>query len=88
MSSMRDRLGEWVNQKVTLIIPESYIESVMKDVIRMEKYEAMVTEIGDDFVRLKYEASKKKEMQEVDQVVPLSHVKRLTVWGGERFLQL
>lgn len=88
MASMKDVLADLVNMQVTVVNPQSYVESVMKDSLRMETYEAKVVEIGDDYIRLHYEAKKKQELQEVDQIIPIVEVKRISRWGDERILHL
>lgn len=88
MSTTRSVLNEWVNSEVTVVNPQSYIETVLKDSLTMETYKATITEVGEDYVRLNYHASRKKEDLPVNQVIPLHEVKRISLWGDERFLHL
>ncbi len=88
MANLYDVLKEWVDQRVTVVNPQSFAETVVRDVIRMETYQATVQEIGDDFVRLHFQASKRNVDADVDQVIPFHEIKRISVWGDERLLHL
>ena len=88
MANLHDVLKEWVDQRVTVVNPQSFAETVVRDVIRMETYQAMVTEVGEDFVRIHFQASKRNVESEVDQVIPFHEIKRISVWAEERLLHL
>jgi hypothetical protein len=88
MANLHDVLREWIDRRVTVVNPQSFAETVVRDVIRMETYQAVVSEVGDDFVRLNFAAAKRNVESEVDQVIPFHEVKRISVWGEERLLHL
>ncbi len=88
MATMRDVFTELVDKTLKVVNPQSYVESIMKEDLRMESYDAKVIEVGDDFIRLYFQASKKKELTEVDQVIPFHEVKRISRWGDQRILHL
>jgi hypothetical protein len=88
MSTTRDVLMEWLNAEVTVVNPQSFKHTQLKDALVMETYTAKVAEIGDDFIRLSYVATRRKEAVPVNQVVPLHDIKRISVWGDERILHL
>jgi len=88
MNSIGDVLGKWMDEEITVINPQSYSETVIREVVHMETYQAKVAEIGGDFVRLTFTAMRKKEEQPVDQVIPIHEIKRISQWGGDRFLHL
>jgi hypothetical protein len=88
MARLRDVLSEWLNEQIKVVNPQSYIQTALKDSLTMETYQAEISEVGEDYVRLKYWASRKNEPQPVDQVVPFEDIKRISVWGEERILHL
>jgi hypothetical protein len=88
MVSMRDVLLKWLDTEVTVVNPQSFAETMLKEVIRMETYRAKIVELGSDYVRLSFTAPKKNEPQPVDQVIPFHEIKRISQWGDERILHL
>ena len=88
MASLRDILMTWVDKDVTVVNPLSFSESVLRDTVQLETYLATVTEVGDDYLRLGYDAPKRKAMERVDQIIPLSEIRRVSIWGDERILHL
>ena len=88
MGTLRGVLSEWTDQEVTIVNPQSFAETLVKDVIRMETYKAKVHEIGEDFVRLSYTAVKRNVETPVNQVIPFHEIKRISEWGDEKLLHL
>lgn len=88
MATLHQTLKEWIGEEVTVVNPQSFAETVIKDVIRMETYTAKIQEIGDDFVRLHYSAVKRNVETPVDQVIPFHEIRRISVWGDEKLLHL
>jgi hypothetical protein len=88
MASLREILATWVDKDITIVNPHSFSESVMRDTVQLETYLVTITEVGDDYVRLGYDAPKRKTLEHVDQIVPLREIKRVTQWGEERILHL
>lgn len=88
MPRLRDVLLTWLDHEVTVVNPQSFSESVLRDTVSLETYQAQITEVGEDYVRLGYDAHKRKALEHVDQVIPLAEVKRVTHWGEERILHL
>ena len=84
----RGVLEKWVNQKVKVINPASYRKGTITEGIALETYEATIANVGIDFVHITFDAQKKDKLEKVDQYVPLNEVKRVSVWGEERYLQL
>ena len=81
-------LEGWVNQKVKVINPASYRKGTITEGIALETYEATIAAVGVDFVHITFDAQKKDRREKVDQYVPLTEVKRVSVWGEEKYLQL
>jgi hypothetical protein len=81
-------LEDWVGQQVTVINPQSYRKTPLSDGVALETYTATVAAVEDDYVELAFEARKRNQMEKVQQMVPFMEIKRVSMWGGERFLQL
>lgn len=88
MATLKSVLDQWADSKVVVINPQSFIETQIQSNLVMETYEAQLVEVGEDFIRLKFDAKKKKEELPVDQVVPLHELRRISTWGDERFIHL
>lgn len=88
MATLYQALGKWQDLEVTVVNPQSFAETVIKDVIRMETYKATIKEVGEDFVRLHYTAVKRNVETPVDQVIPFHEIRRISVWGDEKLLHL
>ena len=81
-------LREWLDQEITVINPQSFAETIVKDTIRMETYVAKIAEIGEDCIRLSFSAPKRTVDTPVNQVIPFHEIKRISEWGEERLLHL
>ena len=81
-------LQEWVNDKITVINPASYRKGTITEGVALETYEATLVAIEEDFIRVSFEAQKKDSREKVVQLIPLHEVKRISIWGTEKFLQL
>ena len=81
-------LQEWKNQMITIVNPQSFAETVIKDTIRLETYNAKIVEIGEDCIRLSFNASKRNVETPVNQVIPFHEIKRISEWGEEKLLHL
>jgi hypothetical protein len=81
-------LNEWLNQDITVVNPQSFAETIVKDTIRMETYLAKIVEIGEDCIRLSFTAPKRTVDMPVNQVIPFHEIKRISEWGDERLLHL
>jgi hypothetical protein len=81
-------LESWINEQVTVINPQSYRKTPLSDGVALETYTATITSVEDDYVSLMFEARKRNQMEKVEQVVPFNEIKRVSTWGGEKFLQL
>lgn len=81
-------LESWIGQQVTVINPQSYRKTPLSDGVALETYTATITTVEDDYVSLTFEARKRNQMEQVEQVVPFAEIKRISTWGGEKFIQL
>jgi len=81
-------IGEWVGAEVTVVNPESYKSTALGKGLTFQTYQAKLEAMGDDFVRLTFSARKADSESSVEQIVPISSIKRLSVWGGEKLIHL
>ncbi len=81
-------LQSWVGGAVTVINPESFKSTALGHGLGFQSYSAQLVSVGDDFIKLTFDAVKKDAPSEVEQIVPISLIKRITIWGGERLIHL
>jgi hypothetical protein len=81
-------LQSWQGQTVTIINPESFRSTALKESLGFQAYGATVGEVGDDYVKLSYTAQKKGQDENVDQWIPLHRIKRVTIQGTDKFIHL
>jgi hypothetical protein len=81
-------LLEWKGSQVTVVNPESYRSSAIKESLGFQAYGATIDDVGEDFVKLVYTAQKKGQEENVQQWIPLDMIKRITIQGDERFIHL
>jgi hypothetical protein len=88
MAGFKDLLAAWIGQEVTVINPESFKLTQLGKGLGFQTYPAKVDEVGDDFVKLAFSSVKGESQTAVEQIVPMGHIKRLSLWGDERYLHL
>lgn len=81
-------LQTWQGQQVTVINPESFRSTALKESLGFQAYTATIAEVGDDFIKLAYTAQKKGQDENVEQWIPLNMLKRITIQGTEKFLHI
>lgn len=86
--TFKDVLDGWVGEQVTVINPHSYRKTPLSDGITLETFSATIAAVEDDYVELSFEARKQNQTEKVQQIVPFVEIKRISTWGGERYLQL
>jgi hypothetical protein len=86
--SFKAVLESWVGQKATIINPESYQKTALREQLGLETYEVEVNHVGDDFVLVGFDAKKGDHQEHVEQYIPFYDIKRLSVWGEEKFIQV
>jgi hypothetical protein len=84
----RSILKSWEGSEITVINPESFKSTPLGLGLGFQSYAARLAEVGEDYVKLAYTAIKKDVQTDVEQVVPIALVKRISVWGGERLIHL
>ncbi len=86
--SFKAVLASWVGQKATVINPESYQKNALREQLGLETYDVEILHVGDDFVQVGFEAKRGELPEHVDQYIPFTGIKRLSVWGEDRFIQV
>ena len=81
-------LKEWEGSPVVIINPESFSVSKLGVKTTLEHYEATLVLVTMDYVQLSFRYQKEGEDQPVEQCIPLAWIKRASVWGNQRYLQL
>jgi len=88
MASFASLLGEWVGGEVTIVNPESFKSSALGKGLTFQSYKAIFAELGDDFVRVTFQAKKGDSQTEVEQLIPFGFIKRVSRWGEEKLIHL
>jgi hypothetical protein len=86
--TIREVLGGWVGKRVTVINPHSFQKTTLREQIALETYEVEVKSVGSDFVLVGFDSKKADHAEHVEQYIPFHDIRRLSLWGDERFIQL
>jgi hypothetical protein len=81
-------LESWRGSKVTVINPESYTSSALREGLGFESYEATIAEVDSDQVKLNYTAQRKGQVVNVQQWIPIERIKRITLMGEDKLIHL
>ncbi|MCB1163010.1 MAG: hypothetical protein R3C71_09845 [Candidatus Krumholzibacteriia bacterium] len=81
-------LKAWEGSSVTIINPQSYTVSKITDGISFESYTAELSGVADDYIQVTFVHKRQHEDQPVEQFIPLTWIKRVSVWGSQRYIQL
>ena len=81
-------LQSWVGTEVTVVNPESYKSTQLGKGLTFQTYQAKLDQIGDDFLKLTFTAKKQETTTDVEQIIPLNRVKRISSWGDEKLIHL
>ena len=87
-STFKGILNSWGGGEVTIVNPQSFRRGAITDAIDLETFSAQLINVGDDFAEVQYEAKKKGQVESVTQYIPFTQIRRLSVWGSERLIQL
>ncbi|UCG51176.1 MAG: hypothetical protein JSW58_13395 [Candidatus Latescibacterota bacterium] len=86
--TFRSVLESWVGNQVTVVNPESFKSTALGQGLSFQSYAAQLTSVGDDYVKLSFSAVKKDTQTEVEQIIPINLIKRVSLWGGEKLIHL
>ena len=81
-------LEAWIGSQVTVINPESFKSTALGQGLSFQSYKAKLVEIGDDYMKLSFTAVKKDTQNEVEQIIPIYLIKRISIWGEEKLIHL
>ena len=81
-------LESWADAQVTVVNPESFKSTALGQGLSFQSYVAQLVQIGDDFIRLSFSAVKKDAQTDVEQIIPIALIKRVSIWGGEKLIHL
>lgn len=81
-------LESWADAQVTVVNPESFKSTALGQGLSFQSYAAQLVQIGDDFIKLSFSAVKKDAQTDVEQIIPIALIKRVSVWGGEKLIHL
>ncbi|UCH82725.1 MAG: hypothetical protein JSW50_09605 [Candidatus Latescibacterota bacterium] len=86
--SFRGILESWADSQVTVVNPESFKSTALGQGLSFQSYAAQLSEIGADYIKLSFSAVKKDAQTEVEQIIPIAFIKRVSLWGGEKLIHL
>jgi hypothetical protein len=87
-NDFRSILVSWEGNEITVINPESFKSTPLGLGLGFQSYTAKLESVGEDYIKLSYSAIKKDVQTNVEQVVPIALIKRISVWGTEKLIHL
>jgi hypothetical protein len=81
-------LESWADSQLTVVNPESFKSTALGQGLSFQSYVAQLVQIGDDFIKLSFSAVKKDAQTDVEQIIPIARIKRVSIWGGEKLIHL
>ena len=88
MAAFYDHLKDWVNQEVTVVNPESYKSTALGEGLTFQTFGAKLAEVGDDYIVVAFQAKKMEEVLNVEQIIPIHKIKRVSLWGQEKLIHI
>lgn len=86
--TIKDVLAEWIGKKATVVNPQSYQKTALREHLGLETYEVEVVAVGDDYILVGFDSLKTDRPEHVEQYIPFHDIRRLSVWGDEKYIQL
>jgi hypothetical protein len=87
-STIKEVLSEWIGKTATVVNPQSYQKTALRETLGLETYEVQIKSVGDDHLHVGFDSLKTDHPEHVDQYIPFHDIRRLSVWGDERYIQL
>jgi hypothetical protein len=81
-------LQSWKGSPVTVINPESYTSTALREGLGFESYAATLSEVSSGHITLTYSAQRKGKGAEVQQWIPIEKIKRITIMDTDKFIHL
>ena len=86
--SLRAILESWVGSNAIVVNPQSFQKKALREELSLETYEVEIEAVGTDFVQVGFDSKKTGHQEHVEQYIPFHDIRRLSVWGDERYIQL
>lgn len=86
--TLKQVLDSWVGQQATVINPSSFQKTALREQVVLETYEVEIRQVGADFVLVGFESKKTGHAERVDQYIPFHDIRRLSIWGEDKYIQL
>lgn len=83
-----EMLKEWEGSTITIINPQSFSISKLGVKTSLEHYQATVAGVTSEYLRLTFVYKKADEEESVEQYIPITWIKRASIWGDEKYVQL
>jgi hypothetical protein len=81
-------IKDWEGGQVVIINPESFSVSKLGVKTSLEHYEATLVKVTSEYLQFGFQYQKEGQDQPVEQYIPIGWVKRASVWGTQRYIQL
>ena len=81
-------LESWVGTDVTVVNPESFKSTALGKGLQFQSYPAKLASVGTDIIKLTFAATKQESETQVEQIVPIERIKRVSIWGEEKIIHL
>ena len=88
MESFKEVLSGWIGKKATVINPQSFQKTALREHLGLETYDVEIKHVGNDFILVAFESVKTAQSEHVEQYIPFHDIRRLSVWGDDWFIQL
>lgn len=79
---------DWEGEPVVIINPESFSVSKLGVKTSLEHYEATLVKVTPEYLQFGFTYQKEGQDQAVEQYIPIGWIKRASVWGSQRYIQL
>lgn len=86
--TIKEVLSGWIGKRATVVNPQSYQKTALREHLGLETYEVDIKAVGADHVLVAFDSLKTDHPERVEQYIPFHDIRRLSVWGDERYIQL
>ena len=83
-----EQIRQWANEEVTVVNPESYKSTALGEGLTFQTFGAKISEVGDDYIRVAFQAKKMEEVLNVEQLIPMEKIKRVSLWGDQKLIHI
>jgi len=86
--SFKEVLEGWIGSTAIVINPSSFQKTALREQVGLETYKVEIKHVGNDFVQVSFESKKTDRAEQVNQFIPFHDIRRLSIWGEEKYIQL